>query len=105
MTDVLLDVPSPLQECFVQCEVVCVRECCGIDAISTDPALIANWANLAGPIAVAEARRQLDELIVAVSDRTKKISMEFLNHYTCDENARLQLLNFLSAFRNALSTL
>jgi hypothetical protein len=103
VVDVSVEVPSPLRECFLHCEVECVRECCGIDAISTDPQLIAAWRQQAGPAAVAEARGQLAELVAAVEDRTHNVSSLFLNHYTCDAAARQQLLEFLAAFRTGLS--
>jgi hypothetical protein len=105
MTDVSIDVASPLQDCFLHCEVECVRECCGIDAISTDSALIAEWARTAGAASAAEAHQQLGELIAVVADRSHKVSSAFLNHYTSDEEARKQLLDFLDKFRSALSTI
>ena len=103
MADVSVDVPSPLKECFLHCEVECVRECCGIDAISTAPETIAAWRREAGPAAVAEAGRQLAELVAVVEDRKHKVSSLFLNHYTCHEAARRQLLEFLAAFRTGLT--
>ena len=103
MADVSVEVPSPLQECFLHCEVECVRECCGIDAITTDPEVIAVWGREAGPAAVADARRQLAELVDVVEDRTHNVSSLFLNHYTCHEAARQQLLEFLTAFRTGLA--
>ncbi|MFL5327849.1 MAG: DUF6331 family protein [Gemmataceae bacterium] len=105
MVDVSVEVPSPLQECFLHCEVECARECCGIDAISSDPGLIAAWARQAGPAAVADAQRQLADLISIVEDRTHKVSSLFLNHYTCHEAARIQLLDFLAAFRTGLASI
>jgi hypothetical protein len=105
MADVSVEVPSPLQECFLRCEVECVRECCGIDAISTDPVLIAAWGRQAGPAAVAEAQHQLADLIAVVEDRTHNVSSLFLNHYTCHEAARVQLLEFLAAFLTGLASI
>jgi len=57
------DVPSPLSECFLRCETEGVRECCGIDEISTDPELIAARARSTGPETVVQARQQPAELI------------------------------------------
>jgi hypothetical protein len=105
MADVSVDVPSPLQECFLHCEVDCVRECCGIDAISTDSELIAAWGRQAGPAAAAEAQQQLADVIAVVEDRTHNVSSLFLNHYTCHEPARIQLLEFLAAFRTGLASI
>jgi hypothetical protein len=105
MADVSVEVPLPLQECFLHCEVECVRECCGIDAISTDPELIAAWGRQVGPAAVAEAQRQLGELVAVVEDRSRNVSSLFLNHYTSDEAARQQLLDFLAAFRAGLASI
>ena len=103
MADVSVEVPSPLRECFLHCEVECVRERCGIDAISTDPEVIAAWVLQAGPVVVAEARRQLADLVAVVADRTHKVSSAFLNHYTCHAAARRQLLEFLAVFRTGLA--
>jgi hypothetical protein len=104
MADIEVEVPSPLRECFQHCEVHCVRACCGLDAISTDAELIAVWGREAGPQAVAWALRQLSELVETVADRRHKVSSQFLNHYTCHEAARQQLLDFLGAFRSALES-
>lgn len=101
--DISLEVPSPLRECFLYCEVECVRECCGISAISTHPDLIATWGRLAGPESVKEAQRQLAELVAVVEDRSRKVVSLFLNHHTGDEAARRELLEFLAAFRRGLS--
>lgn len=105
MADGSVEVPSPLQECFLQCEVECVRECCGIDAFSTDPVLISAWGREAGSAAVAVASRQLAELVVVVENRSHKVSSPFLNHYTCGEAARQQLLDFLAAFHTGLASI
>lgn len=102
--DVSVEIPSPLQECFLHCEVECVRECCGIDAITTDPEVIAAWRRVAGPAKVADALLQLAELVAVVEDRTHNTSSVFLNHYTCDESARQMLLEFLAIFRTGLAT-
>jgi hypothetical protein len=102
--DVFIEVLSPLRECFMHSEVVCVRECCGIGAISTDAELIGAWARDVGPSAVSVALRQLAELMTVVEDRTHKVSSLFLNHYTCHESARLELLDFLKAFRDGLES-
>ncbi|XVU29182.1 DUF6331 family protein [Actinoplanes sp. CA-054009] len=101
--DVSVEVPSPLRECFSACEVECVRACCGIDAVSTDRALIEAWCRAVGPVPVAEARRQLTDLIEVVEDRSNRVTSRFLNHRTIDEEARLELLNFLAAFEVGLA--
>jgi hypothetical protein len=103
MADVSIEVPSPLRECFLYCEAHCVRECCGINAISTAPDLIAAWSREAGPVALAEAQKQLADLVAVVGNRSHKVSSVFLNHYTCEESARRQLLGFLVAFHTGLA--
>ncbi|MGV9372706.1 DUF6331 family protein [Micromonospora tulbaghiae] len=103
MADVSVEVPSPLRECVVFCEVECVRGCCGIDAVSTDPALIEGWCRQAGSAAVIEARLQLAELIEVVEDRSHCVTSDFLNHRTHDEAARRELLDFLAALDAGLA--
>jgi hypothetical protein len=102
MADLDVEIDSPLSGCFRYCEVDCVRECCGIDSISTDAELIANWAEQAGPAAVDQALGQLNQLIRVVEDRSYKVRSMFLNHYTADEAAREELVTFLQAFQSAL---
>ncbi|MFG1938427.1 DUF6331 family protein [Micromonospora tulbaghiae] len=97
MADVSVEVPSPLRKCVVFCEVECVRGCCGIDAVSTDPTLIEDWCRQAGSAAVIEARLQLAELIEVVEDRAHRVTSDFLNHRKHDEAARRELLDFLAA--------
>jgi hypothetical protein len=104
MGDVEVEVLPPLADCFRHCEVECVRECCGIDAISTDAELIGGWSRQAGTETVGQALGQLRRVIEAVEDRSHKVSSIFLNHYTNDEAARLELLDFLGAFRTALQS-
>ncbi|MEW2442629.1 DUF6331 family protein [Micromonospora marina] len=103
MTDESVEVASPLRECIIFCEVECVRPCCGIDAVSTDPALVEDWCRHARPGAVAGARRQLAELFEAVEDRCRRVTSDFLNHRTHDETARRELLDFLAALDAALA--
>lgn len=105
MGDVSIEIASPLRECFLHCEVNCVRECCGINAISTDPDLITAWGRQIGPSGVAEALGQLDNLVTVVKDRSHNVSSLFLNHYTCHEAARRQLLEFLELFRTAIASI
>ncbi len=102
MADVELDVVSPLADCFRHSEVECVLECCGIDAISTDPDLVATWVRQAGLETATIALEQLEEAIVVVEDRSHSVSSRFLNHYTADDAARAELLLFLMAFRTSL---
>ncbi|TYB36941.1 hypothetical protein FXF50_16840 [Micromonospora sp. AP08] len=103
MADVSVEIPSPLSNCIVFCELVCVRECCGIDAVSTDPTVIEAWCRQVGPIAVAKARRQLAQLIDVVEDRSHRVTSTFLNHRTRDYTGRRQLLDFLSALEAGLA--
>ena len=102
MEDLDVEIDPPLSDCFRHCEVDCLRECCGIDAISTDAELIDNWAEQAGEEAVDKALGQLNQLIRVVEDRSHKVRSMFLNHYTVDEPAREDLATFLKAFRSAL---
>ncbi|MFC0029908.1 DUF6331 family protein [Micromonospora chaiyaphumensis] len=103
MADVSVEIPSPLSECITFCEVVCVRECCGIDAVSTDPAVVEAWCRQVGSTAVVEARLQLAELIEVVKDRSHRVTSTFLNHRTPDDAARRQLLDFLAALEAGLA--
>ncbi len=102
MTTVEIEVPSPLRECFLHCEVICVRDCCGIDAISEDPELVAAWGRQVGHQAVLKALSQAEELIAQVQDRSQKITLPFLNAYADGEVTREFLLSFLLAFEAAL---
>jgi hypothetical protein len=103
MADVSIDIPSPLSKCIIYCEVECVRACCGIDAVSTDSALVEAWCRQVGSAAVIEARLQLAELIDVVENRSHHVTSTFLNHRTHDEAARRQLLDFLAAFDAGLA--
>jgi hypothetical protein len=102
MADVEVDILPPLADCFLHCETECVRECCGIDAISTDPGLIVEWSHNVGPETSGQALGQLRQLVAAVEDRSHKVRSQFLNHFTVDDEAREQLLSFLEAFRSAI---
>lgn len=102
MADVEIEVPSPLRDCFEHCETICDRGCCGINAISTDRELIADWGRQAALETTTLALRQLGELVAVIEDRSHNVLSQFLNHYTCHEPARHQLLEFLQAFRSAL---
>ncbi|GAA4578621.1 hypothetical protein GCM10023176_54890 [Micromonospora coerulea] len=103
MAVVSVEIPSPLSKCIIFCEVACVRECCGIDAVSTDPAHIEAWCRQVGSVAVVEARLQLAELIEVVEDRSNRVTSTFLNHRTHDGAARRELLDFLAAFDAGLA--
>ncbi|SBT46393.1 DUF6331 family protein [Micromonospora auratinigra] len=103
MAERSLDVLPPLSHCITFCEEECVRACCGIDAVSTDPALIGQWCREAGPTAVLQARRQLADLIEVVEDRSHLVSSTFLNHRTPNEGARRELLDFLTALATGLA--
>ncbi|WP_405091852.1 DUF6331 family protein [Micromonospora sp. NBC_01392] len=103
MREVSVGIPSPLSGCLDHCEVECVRLCCGIDAISTDPALVAAWCRQVGPDAVAEARRQLAALVEVVRDRSHVVTSTFLNHRTHDDAARGELLDLLAELEAGLA--
>ncbi|GLZ78395.1 hypothetical protein Afil01_32020 [Actinorhabdospora filicis] len=103
MVDIELDVPAPLRDCLTYCEDECVLDCCGIAAVSTNPTLIAAWRDQAGPVAVAEARRQIAELTGVVQDRSRKVMSRRLNHYAHDEPSRRALLDFLAAIDAGLT--
>jgi hypothetical protein len=103
MAYVSVDVPSPLSACITSCEIHCVLDCCGIDAVSADPAVVQAWCHQAGPVAVAEARRQLADLTAVVEDLSHRVESTFLNHRTHDYAARLELLDFLAALDAGLA--
>ena len=104
MTTVELDVPEPLRGCIIHSETICVRECCGIDAISNDPELVAAWGRQVGYQTVLKALAQVEELIARTQDRSHHISSQFLNActYGDGEGGRKELLSFLQAFETAL---
>ena len=103
MGHVPIEVSAPLRDCLTFCEVECVIACCGIDAISTDPAHVAQWRARVRPEAAAEARRQAAELIAIVEDRSHDVESAFLNHRTLGEAGRRELLDVLTAFREHLA--
>src|SRR5947207_11285650 len=88
MIDKSVEVPSPLKDCFLHCEVECVRECCGLDAFSTDLELIVGWCRTEGSTVARQALAQLTELQAVAEDRSRKMLCSFLNHFTVDEAAR-----------------
>lgn len=104
MVDVEVEVLTPLADCFRHCETECVRECCGIDAISTDAEQISGWSRRAGPEAVELALGQLQKIIAVVENRAHRVTSMFLNHITIDEKSREELLAFLGAFRAAFQS-
>ncbi|HEY0699556.1 MAG TPA: DUF6331 family protein [Micromonospora sp.] len=103
MADVSVEIPSPLSKCIIFCEVECVRACCGVGAVSTDPALIEAWCRQVGPVAVVEARLQLAELVEVFEDRSHCVTSTFLNHRAHNDAGRRKLLDFLAAFDAGLA--
>lgn len=103
ITHAEVNVPSPLRDCFLHCELICVRECCGIDAISQEPKLVADWGRDAGSQAVNQAITQLEQLIAQVQDRSRDFVSIFLNACTVGDVGRTELLSFLQAFQAALA--
>ena len=97
-----IDIPSPLNKCLIFCEVDCVIACCGIDAISTDPAHIEEWCDRVRPETVAEAWLQAVELMEIVKDPSHHVESTFLNHRVLDDAGRRELLDFLAAFESQL---
>ncbi|MEV7988403.1 DUF6331 family protein [Micromonospora sp. NPDC085948] len=103
MREVSVDISPPLRDCIIFCEVECVLGCCGIDAVSTDPAHIEEWCRRVGSATVADAWLHLVELIEVVEDRSQLVTSTFLNHRTPDDAARRRLLDFLAAFEVCLA--
>src|SRR5688572_23875707 len=101
--EVQLEIEAPLRDCFEHCETICIRDCCGIDAIDDRPKIVREWADAQDPKAVAAAMSQLDGLIAATRDRSHRVTSDFLNHFTVDESARSQLLHFFNNFRLGFS--
>ena len=97
-----LEVSPPLRDCLLDSEVICVRECCGIDAISEEPELVAAWGRRVGHQKVVQALRQVEELIAQVEDRSHDVISLFLNACTDGEVGREKLLSFLRCFEAAL---
>ena len=104
MQDVTVDVPSPLKESFLRCEVECVLACCGIDAIAITPDLV-SWGREVGLDEVKKARHQLSEIIAVVEDTRHKVGCDFLNFYTATEEYRQEVLVFLRGFEKELASL
>lgn len=102
ITAVDVEVPSPLSDCFRHSETICVRECCGIDAFSDDPALVAEWGSEVGGQAVAQALEQVEQLIAQVQNRSHVVTSWFLNFRTVNETGRGEVLSLLQAFQAAL---
>jgi len=71
--------PEALRDCFLHSEIICVRDCCGLDAISEDPELVAAWGRQIGHHKVLEALAQVVELIAQVQNRSHHVSSSFLN--------------------------
>lgn len=99
-----IDVPTPLSDCISHCEVECVMGCCGIDAVSTDPALIEEWVHEAGLEQALRALTQVEDLMAVVENPLNHVVSHFLNHQTGNENGRSTLLTFLQRFKEALQT-
>ncbi len=97
-----LEVPYPLSGCFQHSETLCVRGCCGIDAISDDPELVAQWGRSVGYQVVQQALTQVQVLIAQVEDRSRKVCCSFLNACADGDITRGKLLSFLQAFEAAL---
>ncbi len=102
METVELEVPVPLRDCFLHSETICVRECCGIDAISQEPTRVTDWSRKEGHQAVLKALGQIKELTAQVQDRSRKVVVPFLNALADGEVTREKLLSFLQAFEVAL---
>ena len=100
-----LEVLSPLSDCFQHSETICVRECCGIDAISDDPELVAQWGRTVGYHVIQRALSQVQLLIAQVEDRSQKLSIPLLNACATGDITRAKLLSFLQAFEGALRSL
>jgi hypothetical protein len=63
-----VQIPEPLWSVMAACETNCVSSCCGLDAFEIDAAQIRQWTHEGGGAeALAEASRQIDELIKALS--------------------------------------
>ena len=97
-----LEVPYPLSDCFLHSETICDRECCGIDAISDDPELVAQWGRTVGYPVVRQALDQIRVLIAQVQDHSQDVTFSSLNACTMGELGRSELLSFLQAFEAAL---
>ena len=97
-----LEVSWPLNDCFQHSETICVRECCGIDAISDDPERVAQWGRTVGYKIVQQALSQVQLLIAQVEDRTQKVCVSLLIACATSDITRVKLLSFLQAFQDAL---
>jgi hypothetical protein len=103
MAEIFIEIPSPLSDFLTFCEIECVLACCGIDAVSTDPAHIEKWCRQAGSATVIEARLQLAELSELADNRSHHVVSAFLNHRIHDEASRRELQDFLAAIDAGLA--
>ena len=97
-----LEVSWPLNDCFQHSETICVRECCGIDAISDDPERVAQWGRTVGYKIVQQALSQVQLLIAQVEDRSQRVCIPLLNACATGDITRAKLLSFLQVFEAAL---
>jgi hypothetical protein len=94
--DVSVELQDSLERCFEQFETECVRARCGIDAIDSDVAGVAEWASTLAPQDLAAAGAQLEDLLALVADRSLVVTSTFLNHSTVDVGARSEFLSLLT---------
>jgi hypothetical protein len=101
-SDEELDVPAPLRDCLAHCEVHCVADCCGVGAFSSEAEDVRAWCVKAGPAAARRALQQLAAMIAVVNDRSRRVSVPYLNQCAFDDASRKELLDFLEAFAMTL---
>jgi hypothetical protein len=101
--DVSVEIQDPLRRCFEQFETDCVRDCCGIDAIDADVAGVTEWAATLAPQDLAVAAAQVDDLLALAADRSRVVTLMFLNHATVTDDARSELLSLLTSIKNGFT--
>jgi hypothetical protein len=99
--DDYVTIQSPLAECFEHCEIHCVVDCCGLNAISSDRNVIHEWMRTVGPDTVKVALTQIDDLIAKIQISSRTISISALCHRTFDKQTTDELMAFLQSFKSA----
>ncbi len=61
-----IQIPEPLWSVMQACETFCVSSCCGLDAFDIDASHMRQWAREGRAEGLAEANRQVEELLKAV---------------------------------------
>lgn len=98
-----LDVSPLLNACFAATETVCVRDCCGIDALDPNLEDIRQWAREVGEESLARAIHEVRQLICDCEDRRDVVSVRALNACTPTDDSRAALIGVLKKYESAMA--